>query len=385
MSGHEAYCVLTVTKLAQKATEDNMGIFRRGSLVCLLLLMAPAMLILKAAPEPTTSQEQAAVSGDDPTDRRTPATAKKLQESNLEAASTSDINDEMNEVSGTAQPATTQPAQAPRPRVQKAEVPGITYGFDERFRFEGYNNADFNEEKHDRSNLIRTRLRPYADVNFGEYLEGYVRMSWEGMKRFSDPSYPVPKGAGESGSPFTAGELWFDNAYLLLKKVPKVDSVSLQVGRFDIVKGDGWLFSDASALDGSRSGYDNAFDLAYRMNNSRFEVIGIDNPMYDEFFPVWNKQPIVDPTNPCNGGTVKNYVANLAETGKQLQEWSQEAIGLYYTNRDLTNSDFEAYTFFNKSFGDLRKPTYYLYLPDRRYGIFGGRAVHRLQRVKGLA
>jgi len=54
-------------------------------------------------------------------------------------------------------------------------------------------------------------------------------------------------------------------------------------------------------------------------------VIGIDNPKYDEFFPVWNKQPIVDPTNPCNNGTTKNYEPDLAQTGRQLQEWNQEA------------------------------------------------------------
>jgi hypothetical protein len=115
------------------------------------------------------------------------------------------------------------------------------------------------------------------------------------------------------------------------------------------------------------------------------ELIGIDNPKYDQFFPVWNRQPIVDPTNPCNSGTIKNYVATLAKTGKQLQEWDQEAIGLYYTNRERKSTDFEAYTFFNKSFGDIRKPTYYQYLPDRHYVLFGGRVVHRLKKMEGLS
>jgi len=114
-------------------------------------------------------------------------------------------------------------------------------------------------------------------------------------------------------------------------------------------------------------------------------VIGIDNPKYDEFFPLWNKQPIVDPTNPCNGGTIKNYVPALAQKSKQLQEWDQEAIGLYYTNRDLRSTDIEAYSFFNKSFGDIRKPTYYMYVPDRHYTLFGGRLVHRLKKVRGLS
>lgn len=289
-----------------------------------------------------------------------------------------------NNLSGSGESSGTVPG-APRATVVKAETPGITYGLDERFRFEGYNNADFNDLKHDRLNQIRTRVRPYADVNFGEYLEGYVRMGWEGVKRFSDASYPVATGAGEQGSPFMAGELWFDNAYLTLKKVPGVKGLSMQAGRFEIAKGDGWLFSDPSALDGSREGYDNAVDVTYRRGNSKIELIGIDNPKYDEFFPVWNKQPIVDPTNPANNGTIKNYVPALAQTGKQLQEWDQEAVGVYYTNREWKSTDVEVYTFFNKSYGDLRKATYYLYLPDRHYGLIGGRVVHRLKQVSGLS
>jgi hypothetical protein len=100
----------------------------------------------------------------------------------------------------------------------KAEAP-ITYGFDERFRFEGYNNADFNSAKSDRLNQLRMRTRPYVDINFNEYLEGYLRMGWEGIKRTNDASYPSAT-VNEQASPFMAGELWFDNAYLKLKKFP---------------------------------------------------------------------------------------------------------------------------------------------------------------------
>jgi hypothetical protein len=164
-----------------------------------------------------------------------------------------------------------------------------------------------------------------------------------------------------------------------------MENLSLQAGRFEIVRGDGWLFSDPSAVDGSREAYDNAFDLAYRHKNSNLEVIGIDNPKYDEFFPVWNKAPVVDASNPSNSGTIKNYVASLAQTGKQLQEWDQTAIGVYYTNRELKNTDIDAYTFFNKSYGDIRKQTYYTYLPDRHYTLFGGRAVRRVKQVSGLS
>ena len=277
------------------------------------------------------------------------------------------------------------PADLSKGNAVRAEAPGVTLGFEERLRFEGYNNADFNTAKQDRLNQLRTRMRAYADVNFGEYFEGYVRMGWEGVKRYDDPSYPKTPTGSEQASPFTAGELWFDSAYVLLKKFPGVNGLSMQAGRFDLVKGDGWLFNDPSALDGTRTGYDNVFDLSYRIKNTKFEVIGIDNTQYDEFFHTWNKQPIVDPTNPSNNGTIKNYVPAEAQKGKQLQEWNQEAIGLYYTNREWRSTDIEAYTFFNKSFRDIRKPSYYMYLPDRHYTLFGGRVVHRLKRLSGLS
>ena len=279
------------------------------------------------------------------------------------------------------------PSEAPTGQARatgaKAEA-SITYGFDERFRFEGYNNADFNSAKADRLNQLRMRTRPYVDINFNKYLEGYLRMGWEGIKRTNDASYPSAA-VNEQASPYMAGELWFDNAYLKLKKFPGVENLSLQAGRFEIVRGDGWLFSDPSGVDGSREGYDNAFDLAYKHKNSNLELIGIDNPKYDEFFPVWNKFPIADASNPSNAGTIKNYEASKAQTGKQLQEWDQTALGAYYTNRQLKNTDLDGYTFFNKSYGDIRKQTYYTYLPDRHYTLFGGRAVQRAKRVPGLS
>ena len=353
-----------------------MSVSRRGAGACAFLVMAVGLIGTPGMGAGKSSSE------DEATARA--GVANKMTDAGKEAKNNLNGAGGASAAAPEAVPQAT-PAPTPQAAATQSEAPGITYGFDERFRFEGYNNADFNMLKHDRLNQIRTRLRPYADFNFGEYLEGYVRLGWEGVKRFSDPGYPVPTGAGETSSPFTAGELWFDNAYLTLKKVPGVDGLTMQAGRFEIAKGDGWLFSDPSALDGSRTGYDNAFDMTYRRGNSKIELIGIDNPKYDEFFPTWNKQPIVDPNNPCNGGTIKNYVPGLAETGKQLQEWNQEAIGLYYTNREWKSTDLEAYTFFNKSYGDLRKPTYYLYLPDRHYTLFGGRLVHRLKKVSGLS
>ncbi|HKT47151.1 MAG TPA: hypothetical protein VJP87_06460 [Candidatus Acidoferrales bacterium] len=274
-------------------------------------------------------------------------------------------------------------APVPQATTAKAETPGITFGLEERIRFEGYNNTDFNDVKHDRLNQLRMRTRPSVDINFNKYFEGYFMLGWEGVKRYSDPSFPLTSG-GETGSPFMAGELWVSNAYIKVKQFPGLENLSLQAGRFNIVKGDGWLFSDPSAVDGSRDGYDNAFDFAYRHGRSRFELIGVDNPAYDEFFPTVNKTPIADAANPANSGAIKNAIPASAQAGKQLQEWNQTALGIYYTNREFRNTDLDAYGFFDKDYGDIRKPTSYLYQPDRRYFLFGGRIVQRVKSLPGV-
>jgi hypothetical protein len=290
-----------------------------------------------------------------------------------------ETNDNANMPDANAATSARKPASPPT-----SEVPGVTYGIEERFRSQGYNNADFNDSKLDTKRQLLLRTRPYADFNFNSYFELYSRLGWEGTKNTADPSYPAsPSGAAQS-SPFYAGEMWIDQAYLKLKKFPGLKSMSLQAGRFDIFKGDGFIFGDGSALDTSRDVYFNAFDIAYTGRKAKLELIGIYDPKYD-LFPVANAFPITNPANPSNTGSVKGAVASLAQTGKQLNEWDETAIGAYYTNRDFKNTDFDAYSFFKKDYGDIRLKTNYLYLPDRHYTVFGGRFVHRPPQIAGLS
>lgn len=313
------------------------------------------------------------------------APAEKTPDASAKPGSTSATDSTSSSTNGKDAPAAAVPPAQPQQSTPAPEVSGVTLGLEERFRFEGYNNVDFNRAKPDRLNLIRMRTRPYADVNFNDYLEGYVRLGWEGLKRMDDPAYPLSPAGSEQASPYMAGEMWFSSAYIKVKKFPGLENLSLQVGRFDMVKGEGWLFNDPSGVDGSRDGYTNGFDLAYTAGKSKMEFIGIYDPRYDEFFPTLNPTPIVDPTNPANNGTIKGVVLSEAEVGKQLQEWDQTALGVYYTNRERRYTDVDSYAFFNRSYGDIRKPASYLYLPDRSFGLFGGRIVQRLKQIPGLS
>jgi hypothetical protein len=57
----------------------------------------------------------------------------------------------------------------------------------------------------------------------------------------------------------------------------------------------------------------------------------------------------------------------------------------HWTNRQLQSTDIEAYSFFVKSYGDIRKKTNYLYMPDRHYALTGGRIVQRVPQISGLS
>src|SRR5262249_29352981 len=120
----------------------------------------------------------------------------------------------------TAQPSSTIPAPAPVPSAKPqslaaaSEAPGTTFGFEQRFRAEGYNNADMNQSSLDKMRQVRFRARAYADINFNSYLEAFIRVANEGYKRTSDPSFPLSASGAEQSSPYMTGEFWFDSAYL---------------------------------------------------------------------------------------------------------------------------------------------------------------------------
>jgi hypothetical protein len=262
-----------------------------------------------------------------------------------------------------------------------AEPPGITFGVDERFRGEGSNNADFNGALNDRLRQVRFRTKALVDIRFNDNVELFTRLAQEGIKRTTDPGQAFHGQA----SPFYAGETWFDAAYLKLNRLPGAPNLSLQVGRFEIIKGDGWLFADPSSLDGGRSNYSNAFSLKYSRQKSTFELLGILNPKYDEFFPVIAPLAAFNRSNPAASGAVSGANPALTQSGKQLQEWDEAALGVYYTNRRRANTDIDSYVFFQRASNDIRSPGNYLYLPDRHFTVLGGRMVRRLQRVRNLS
>jgi hypothetical protein len=246
---------------------------------------------------------------------------------------------------GQAAPASSATASTTTPAAPSAQAvtPLFQYGFDERVRVEHWNNPyDFSSTKDDERLQYRFRTRMWFQVPLGTPdAEIYVRVANE-FKRQTVPDIK-----------FNNDEVFFDNLYLNLKKT-FIPGLSLRVGRQDIQRGEGLIISDASAVDGSRSNYFNAAVFAYSWKKSKVELMGILDPRQDRFLPIGHNQH------------------------KYLNEWNEQAVGLYYTGRDAKKTDVDAYYFYKKEVGDYRAATNVQFMPDRYIHTLGARAVQRL-------
>jgi len=121
------------------------------------------------------------------------------------------------------------------------------------------------------------------------------------------------------------------------------------------MRGEGFVFMDGSALDGSRCAYFNAIDLTRNVGTaSKVEFLAISDPRQDRYLP-----RLDDPADP-----------NLVQ---RLNEWDEQALALYYTGREFADTTLEAYYVYKTETRDYRSPANALFQPDRRLSTVGGR------------
>jgi hypothetical protein len=155
------------------------------------------------------------------------------------------------------------------------------------------------------------------------------------------------------GTPRQFDEVYFDQLNLNLKKL-FLKGLSLKIGRQDLVKGEGLILLEGTPGEGPRSTYFNAAVLSYSRGKSKIDVIGILDPSRDRFLPRWH------------------------DRRKVLQNWDEQAIGVYATNQHFKRTSIEAYYFLKKEINDIRPQSSALFQPDRHISTFGGRFVHKL-------
>ncbi len=125
------------------------------------------------------------------------------------------------------------------------------------------------------------------------------------------------------------------------------DGASIRIGRQNFSKGDGFILTDGSPLDGSRVAYFNAFDLGWTSGKSRLDLLIISDPYRDQYLP------------------------RIHDRTKSLIEWDENALGLYWTGASCAKTTLDAYYFFKAETGDTRALT--ARQGDRMFHTLGGR------------
>jgi Alginate export len=218
----------------------------------------------------------------------------------------------------------------------------LRYGFEQRTRWENWNNIiDFNDLTDDRRNQIRFRNRAWLGVTVNDNIGVFVGLANEFRKK-TTPDTPIDN-----------NEAIFESLYLDFNKL-FTSHLSLRVGRQDLFRGEGFILADGTSGDGSRTGYFNALDLSCKFLKSSLEVIGIIDPRQDRFLPRINDQHIY------------------------MTEWDEQAAGLYYTDKNLSDTTIEGYYFLKKEINDHRPATDPQFRPDRTFNTLGGRITHHL-------
>ena len=223
----------------------------------------------------------------------------------------------------------------------QAQEPGeARFGIEQRVRNENWNNLfDFNKAADDQRNQIRYRSRGWAELPIGSDMVFTIGMESETNQKW--------------GVKNSVDEAIFESLNLYIRKL-FINGLSLKVGRQDLMRGDGFILTEGTPGDGSRSTYFNAADLAYTFGKSKIEAIGILNPRQDRMLPRINDQH------------------------KYLQDWDDQALGLYYTGTDLPMATVEAYYFYKKEVHDRLAPTNPQFQPDRHVETAGTRVNQRL-------
>jgi hypothetical protein len=149
------------------------------------------------------------------------------------------------------------PAQAQ----ETSDTARLRFYFWERVRQESWDNAmSLDEAAADTSAYVRLRTSLGALWTPGKSWAVHLRLTNENRV------YLAPKLDPRLKTDFNVHEVIFDQLYVKWTS-PRRPSLSLTLGRFDMMLGEGFLVMDGGPLDGSRTGYFNGLRLDYSLKN----------------------------------------------------------------------------------------------------------------------
>jgi len=220
------------------------------------------------------------------------------------------------------------------------------FGFDARVRSEDWDNIlDHTDARADYRTHYRFRTRAWLTAYLTKNLEFSVGLCNENRKTTRPENFR-----------YNGREVVFDTLYLDYRFSP---SLSVRVGRQNLMRGEGFVLFDGSSGDGSRTTYFNAINAAYAWDNSKLEFLVIDDPKEDRL-PVLNE--------------IKNPAEKIL-----LNEWDERGLGLYYTGKEIPGTSLEGYYFYKTEKEDFRAVTHPMFQPNRRIHTLGGRIVQDIR------
>jgi hypothetical protein len=222
------------------------------------------------------------------------------------------------------------PAASAAPAGSRLEV-----GFEERVRTENWDNStDFNVAVGDARHQWRFRTRAWAKLGAGANTDLVLGLANESRK------LTTPRVA------LTMDETVFETLYLEHRFA---DGASVRAGRQNLQKGDGFILTDGSPLDGSRVAYLNALDVGWTAGKSRLDLLLVSDPCHDEYLP------------------------RIHDRKKPLIEWDENAAGLYWSDASRAKTTLDLYYFYKAETGDTRALTNAARQGDRMFHTLGGR------------
>lgn len=225
------------------------------------------------------------------------------------------------------------------PLLAQESASAFEIGFQERVRSESWDNiVDHRAATPDFKTQYRFRTRLWATMPLSDDLLFAAGLVNENRK-IAKPDVA-----------YNGREVIFETFYLDWR----MDRAwSLRAGRQTLMRGDGFIFMDGGALDGSRTGYVNALDLTWTSGETKVEFIAISDPFKDTYLPRLNETD-----NP--------------KERQLLNERDEAALAVYGTWRRNAH-DVQAYLIHKTELHDSRALSDPTFVPDRRVETLGAR------------
>lgn len=194
------------------------------------------------------------------------------------------------------------------------------------------NDFDMNKDALDNRNFFRIKESLWGKAEFNEDLSFYAKLTNESKAyMYYAPSSSKVSGKTDKAMHYDINEVVFDNIYLDSKNIAGLP-VDMRFGRQDLSDyGEGFIFSDGTPQDGSRTFYFNALKLVLRPNKENtVDFLYINNPRDDIFLPVINEDK--SPTN--------------------LNTTNEEAYAVYVRNKSIKNLGLDGYYIYKREDDD---------------------------------